>query len=477
MQALAAGGIGAGLAYWYYSRHVRSRKSEVQRVKALLKDGTLVHPTEGAVANFTDLAHALALCCGFEPEQCVRKAHAQALADEIGCKRHLIFVLCDGMGNSILARHLQNDSFLRTHNDASRLAAVFPSTTPAALTTLATGAWPGQHGAPGWDLRDQKGCEFPGEAGNGPVQLRVLHARVTDMRTHEPAGDRGFTEADVFVAQPWAKPHEASRRMLFVNAYNNTEFPMWYRNEGAHQVDPPCAADISETVSETIGKPEGAKVAVEQFEKACGLTLRHVKAAEGAGRPSYTYIYTAHPDKHMHALGVEHSEVRKVVHGLDNALKTLHADLAAEGVESALLVTADHGHISVKPEAMLELTPAQLECLEYANIGVHGKGRHATLHVRAGRKAEFQALWRNDRRLVNTFALLTVEEASELGLFGPTEPLPKVRPRLGDFIAISLGAETLVTPNEKKANCHRCQGAHGSLFHEEMRIPYVRAFT
>lgn len=60
-------------------------------------------------------------------------------------------------------------------------------------------------------------------------------------------------------------------------------------------------------------------------------------------------------------------------------------------------------------------------------------------------------------------------------MFGPAAPLPKVRPRLGDYVAISLGAETLVTPKEKAAHCDQCQGAHGSLFHEEMRIPFVVA--
>ena len=35
----------------------------------------------------------------------------------------------------------------------------------------------------------------------------------------------------------------------------------------------------------------------------------------------------------------------------------------------------------VKPEQMVELSKEVLDCLEYANIGVHGKGRHAVFHV------------------------------------------------------------------------------------------------
>ena len=64
----------------------------------------------------------------------------------------------DGMGVNLLQQHLAPEHFLRAAVDRSStsLRAVFPATTPAALTTLATATWPGQHGLPGWDLRDQK---------------------------------------------------------------------------------------------------------------------------------------------------------------------------------------------------------------------------------------------------------------------------------------------------------------------------------
>ena len=115
-----------------------------------------------------------------------------------------MLVLCDGMGCDILERHLELHSFLRAHNEPERLVAVFPSTTPAALTTLATAVWPGQHGAPGWDLRDQAGVEYPGEAGPGPVQLRVLSDVFVDMRSGRPAAELGFESGTAILnAPPW----------------------------------------------------------------------------------------------------------------------------------------------------------------------------------------------------------------------------------------------------------------------------------
>ena len=63
------------------------------------------------------------------------------------------------------------------------------------------------------------------------------------------------------------------------------------------------------------------------------------------------------------------------------------------------------------------------------------------------------------------------------GIFGPKKVLPEVRPRLGDFVAISLGHDTLVTPTEaarwRDSAQPQCKGGHGSLALEDMRIPLV----
>ena len=146
--------------------------------------------------NFVDLAAALSTCCGIPPSEFsselssleeeddylqnnsfTSNKHVEVeihrrrlhLASEIGSisrikdddnngsssnntysRQHIILILCDGMGNSILQQHCasndDDESFFMKHNQPSRLRAVFPSTTPAALTTLATATWPGQHG-------------------------------------------------------------------------------------------------------------------------------------------------------------------------------------------------------------------------------------------------------------------------------------------------------------------------------------------
>ena len=144
-------------------------------------------------------------------------------------------------------------------------------------------------------------------------------------------------------------------------------------------------------------------------------------------------------------------------------------------MDVAVVVTADHGHVTVSATDMVPLPDNILELLEYACVGVHGKGRHGYMHCRAGLQPLLRWRWRDNPELYNNFLLLTAEEAIEHGLFGPECVRLEVRPRLGDFVSISLNSKTLVTALdvEKFQQTCQCQGAHGSLLPEEMSIPFV----
>ena len=54
--------------------------------------------------------------------------------------------------------------------------------------------------------------------------------------------------------------------------------------------------------------------------------------------------------------------------------------------------------------------------------------------------------WDSEMSL-SSFLLLPISVAIQEGLFGPKAPVPAARPRLGDFLGLSLGASTLVTPS------------------------------
>ena len=540
-----------------------TRTEEVIRLRRLFASGELIHPFLEAesetfsdidggkdgrahqqhASNFADLSAALALCCGAEIPNA--SAQAMGLAKDIAGeklnRRHVILVLCDGMGNAVIDEHCSSDketSFLLSNNNPTRLRAVFPSTTPAALTTLATASWPGSgHGMPGWDLRDKSGCDFPDSPAGQPAHLRCLAESIVDVRSGRPAEEVGFGGSNwdnIFVEMPWAKQivdqPSPRRRMIYINAYNGDEYQDWGQGKGkgkkadtkeddkAEEQEVPSkkrkasldggsdfstwqmgrprgpsmdqvgiatpedeewfdAVKIKETALDTLGKPDGYQDAISFFRDGAKAAIDHVLQAEANNMSSFVYLYTAHPDKHMHSLGVESDEVGRVVRGIEKEIQHMWCSLSNQNgdrlLDCALIVTADHGHVTVKPDEMVLLPANIVACLEYANVGAWGKGRHSYLHCRAGLQQTLRQRWRDaPNGLSDKFILLTIEEAVGLHLFGPNEVKLEVRPRLGDFVAIAVGRHTLVSP--KEAAKHKIsQGAHGSLLPEEMHIPFV----
>lgn len=146
--------------------------------------------------------------------------------------------------------------------------------------------------------------------------------------------------------------------MKFINAYNGTDFTEWYQDK--HVTD---AMNIQETSYETLGMPEGSQQAIQYFNNGIDCVLKSIEEAEENDWQSYIYMYTAHPDKHMHELGTEHPEVTNVLCGISDGLQRLWDQLRT--LDATLLVTADHGHVTVEPNEMIALPQRLLDCLEH----------------------------------------------------------------------------------------------------------------
>ena len=147
---------------------------------------------------------------------------------------------------------------------------------------------------------------------------------------------------------------------------------------------------IFDLLSDTLGTPEGPERAVRYFGDACEKVLENLRDAGPGPEKTFHYIYTAHPDKHMHHLGVEHESVGACVRGIDAHVEKLCKGLEAEiwrkhGKKCALLLTADHGHVtSAGLGRELVEFPQEIadRFLVYCNVGATGKGRHAYFHVK-----------------------------------------------------------------------------------------------
>jgi hypothetical protein len=396
--------------------------TDLQRVSNWFGSGRLVRPGRGP--DLVDLSRAISSLAGV-PGLRLSPA-ARRLRAAIGPAEHLVLVLIDGFGVEQLGR-TPPGGFLR-RGAALRISSVFPSTTAAALTSLATGRHPAEHGVLAWWLRlpehDLTATILPFVERFGGRELRALGVRPEEI----------FTVPSLTARM--------RRRALAV-------------------LPKGLVGSVYSTYS-TGGTPQAG---YRDLDEAFALAERHVSVGRG---PSFTYLYLPQADGLAHEEGCSAPGVLELLAAYDRLLARL-VGRAGRGVRIA--VTGDHGQVDVPPERTLMLDEGSplAECLV---CPPSGERTVPFLHVRPGRGREFAGLFR--REFGRHFALLSVAQALRLGLFRPARPDRRVLARLGDFLALAGRPSTLNwRPRRGRFETH--VGVHAGLSPEEMTMPVVLA--
>jgi len=137
------------------SRIITSRKSSrvrfsakmaMKHIQQLFTEGVFCKPVCD-IPSSVHLSRAVMHIAG-SPNCSTLSPLEKQLVEHIGKPRHLVFVLADGLGSKLLEQR-ESGSFLR-HFNKKNIQSVFPSTTAAALTSIATASWPGEHAVTGW---------------------------------------------------------------------------------------------------------------------------------------------------------------------------------------------------------------------------------------------------------------------------------------------------------------------------------------
>jgi hypothetical protein len=388
------------------------------------REGALLRP-DPAVANTVDLGRAIARASGatLPPTE-----GDERVSRVLGETDHLVFVLVDGLGLELVER-LPATSFLRRHQRLP-LRAVFPSATASALTSLATGLWPGHHGIPGWwtylPEQDLTATTLPFvERWSG----QALDALGVDVRA-------------LFPAPPLLPGFARDAASFLPRAIADSAYSRWVR--GASPTLP-----------------------YDEVPAAVDAILARVAGARG---PTYTYFYMSMVDALSHTHGPLAPEVMAQVLALDPELERLAGGLAGRG---RLVLSADHGLQTIEEDAKHVLRAGDpLAGLLLAPPS--GEPRAPILHARPGQKDRVRGLF--EARFGDVFTLLDVDEAAALELFGPGPLGPVTRERLGDFVALSRGPHVLLyRPGEEPTGTERLRGYHGGLLPAEVLVPLVVA--
>ena len=394
-------------------------------VAAAIGEGTLRRPSDAA-PSFVDLVCAVQRAAGASTPA---TAHSETLAGHLFDRPHLVLVLVDGMGMSALADPALADLRARVRFE---IDSVFPATTACAMTTVATGLWPAQHGVPGWW-----------------AYLAEHDLPVTVLPFQERRTGRRLRRHGVRAGEIWPHPSrfgEAGRGMeIYV--------PWQY-------------------LLSTFNRYLGGRCRTRGYRSlrhAQRRILRRMRALDGRGRgaPAITYWYIPDYDSACHTHGVASTEARATLERIRDLLMEIAA-AAPDGVRVA--VTADHGLIDLGEGDRAPLFDGD-PLLDSLLSMPSGEGRTPHFHVRPGRERELAE--RLAERAGGRMALLSQAEADELRLFGPQPLSDFARRRFGDYVGIALAPFDLAYYVSADSTSLRHIGVHGGMCPDEVRVPLL----
>ncbi len=322
--------------------------------------------------------------------------------------RQVVLLALDGLGWDQLEerRHLAPTLAAMAGGSISTVA---PSTTATALSSLALGCPPGDHGVVGYRIN---------------VRGDVLNV----LRWQTPAGD----------ARTVIPPDDIQGRAPFLGRR------------------PPVV-----TRAEFAGTGfSGAHLAGVRHHgyRVVSTLVTEVRDLLRAGEP-FVYAYYDGVDKVAHEYGLaDHYDAELV------AADRLVADLADTlPPGAALVVTSDHGQVHVGDA----IVPIRDEVMAHVEL-LSGEGRFRWLHARPGEADDLAAAARechSDRAWIRTRDEVIAEE-----WFGP-KVSEAAAARFGDVVLAARRDVAFEDPAD--TGPYRLQSRHGSLTSAEMRIPLL----
>ena len=324
-----------------------------------------------------------------------------------GAKRIVVLVV-DGLGWHQLAARSAIAPTLASMTGSS-ITTVAPTTTVTALTSIATGLAPGEHGMMGYRM----------DLGRRVVQM---------LRWADERGDvrREFPPEVLQPTPPFmgARVPVASRAELEGTAFTDAHL----------------------RGTKAVGWKSSSSIPV--------IVERELRL--GA---SFVYAYYDGVDKIAHACGFGEfydAELRQADRLVGDLLGVLDDD-------TVLLVTADHGQVSVGDD----LAPPHGDVLRHVAYQ-SGESRFRWLHARGGRENDLADAARAHHG--DCAFVLTRDEVIAAGVFGP-RVTDAARRRLGDVALIPFGAHSFEDPEENGPHALVCR--HGALTDDEIDVPLL----
>lgn len=391
-------------------------------IEQAFHDGTLLHPLREDPSS-VDLIRALAGLSGYKdfPERPI----GAELKEQLGPADHYLFVLVDGLGMNQREAFPSGGFF--SLRFTRQLRSVFPSTTAVALTSLATGAWPAEHGIAGW------WTHFPERRRViGPLLARE---RFTDL----PIKRLGISLSDLISQPPIAPQLFRSCFAFYPASIARAPYAMWSR--GGTRI-----------------------IGYRNLDHAYSRIVRTLRRQRG---PTFSYLYIMTVDSLSHDHGVRSSQVAEEIAAVDTLLSRLRDRLEPQ---IRFVVTADHGLNDVVTNYELATTdPLFADLLCAPSV----EGTLPAFHVAEGKQEAFLEAFEASP-LSEHLALVPTGELLGTGVLGPDEVGERTASRYGDFVGV--GREVVALRLAKPGTVpHTDAAVHGGLRPAEIAVPLFLA--
>jgi predicted AlkP superfamily pyrophosphatase or phosphodiesterase len=355
----------------------------------------------------------------------------------------VVLILVDGLGYGEWTRQSTFGFFgaMAAKGSARPITSIFPSTTAAALTTVATGLTTQEHGLLEW----------------------YLYLREIDS---------------VIMTLPFARPGDSGRDSLAGEVDPSTLF------DGRPIFKSLGEAGVGSTsfVNRNIANSAYSRVShrgsrVATYAGASDLATSLRREVEGTRGPHLFYVYWSYVDSVEHRYGPGTDEVDIESSMISLALQRgFLSKLRTEAARNTLImVTADHGHIAVSPESAVYLNRNRrlLGSLKRSPRGrmipPWGSARDVYLSVQDPKLDATQTYLQE--KLGQRAHVIKTKDALGAGLFGINKPSRKFLRRVGNLMILPTGAN-LVWYRYYKGDSLDLRGHHGGLSRDEMTIPF-----
>lgn len=356
--------------------------------------------------------------------------------------QNVVVLLIDGFGYNQWLKYGETYPFLSRVLEKGNLmpiTSLFPSTTAASVTTINSGLTPQEHGLIEWHLYLEELDE---------VIVTLPFMPLANKARADQLAERGVDPRILFSGTSLhtrLREQDIASHVMLREAYAHSDYSK-VSQAGATVIPFSSAADM--------------------------LVLLREQLAAAKGK-SYWYVYWDGLDHMSHEYEPHSEPYLAELNSLTHLLQTEFLDKVDHAVaeNTVFLVTADHGHVVMKPEETIYLNqwPEVSEALAKSPAGKTiypwGNTRDVFLQV-ADDKVKSTVSVLTEKLQGKATVMLSQEEADR-GLFGFGPEHPQFRKRIGNILILPHEGYTIWYQHPGLAKS-TLRGMHGGLSREEM---------